>query len=140
MNSFSHIRLFVYLLLLIYIYIQLTIEQGIICTTENPHVTLQTALHVSGSPFPDSTNLGSCITVAYFLKKILSISGPAQFKPVLFKVQLYLMWYIYTMGYPVQFSRLVMSDSLRPHELHHTRPPCPSPTPGVHPNQYPLSQ
>ena len=43
------------------------------------------------------------------------------------------------MGYPVQFSRLVMSDSLRPHELQHTRPPCPSPTPGVHPNSCPLS-
>ena len=27
-----------------------------------------------------------------------------------------------------------MSDSLRPHELQHARPPCPSPTPGVHPN------
>ena len=34
----------------------------------------------------------------------------------------------------VQFSRSVVSDSLRPHELQHTRPPCPSPTPGVHPN------
>ena len=33
-----------------------------------------------------------------------------------------------------------MSDSLRPHESHHTRPPCPSPTPGVHPNSRPLSQ
>ena len=33
-----------------------------------------------------------------------------------------------------------MSDSLRPHEPQHTRPPCPSPTPGVHPNQCPLSQ
>ena len=32
----------------------------------------------------------------------------------------------------VQFSRSVMSDSLRPHELQHARPPCPSPTPGVH--------
>ena len=29
----------------------------------------------------------------------------------------------------VQFSRSVMSDSLRPHELQHARPPCPSPTP-----------
>ena len=29
----------------------------------------------------------------------------------------------------VQFSRSVVSDSLRPHELKHTRPPCPSPTP-----------
>ena len=34
----------------------------------------------------------------------------------------------------VQFSRSVGSSSLRPHELQHTRPPCPSPTPGVHPN------
>ena len=40
----------------------------------------------------------------------------------------------------VQFSRSVMSDSLRPHEPQHTRPPCPSPTPRVHPNPSPLSQ
>ena len=32
----------------------------------------------------------------------------------------------------VQFSRSVMFDSLRPHESQHARPPCPSPTPGVH--------
>ena len=32
----------------------------------------------------------------------------------------------------VQFSRSVVSDSLRPHEWQHARPPCPSPTPGVH--------
>ena len=32
-----------------------------------------------------------------------------------------------------------MSDSLRPHESQHTRPPCPSPTPGVYPNSCPLS-
>ena len=35
---------------------------------------------------------------------------------------------------------LVVSDSLRLHELQHTRPPCPSPTPGVHPNPSPLSR
>ena len=40
----------------------------------------------------------------------------------------------------VQFSRSVVSDSLRPHESQHARPPCPSPTPGVHPNPCPLSQ
>ena len=39
----------------------------------------------------------------------------------------------------VQFSHSVMSDSLRPHEPQHARPPCPSPTPGVHPNSCPLS-
>ena len=40
----------------------------------------------------------------------------------------------------VQFSCSVVSDSLWPHELQHTRPPCPSPTPGVHPNICPSSQ
>ena len=39
-----------------------------------------------------------------------------------------------------QFSCLVVSDSLRPHESQHARPPCPSPTPGVHPNPCPLSR
>ena len=40
----------------------------------------------------------------------------------------------------VQFSRSDMSDSLRPHELQHTRPPCPSPTPGVNTNSCPSSR
>ena len=40
----------------------------------------------------------------------------------------------------VQFSRSVVSYSLRPHESQHTRPPCPSPTPGVYPNSYPSNQ
>ena len=40
----------------------------------------------------------------------------------------------------VQFSHSVVSDSLWPHESQHTRPPCPSPTPGVYPNPCPLSQ
>ena len=42
--------------------------------------------------------------------------------------------------YTVQFSCSVMSYSLRPHELQHARPPCPSPTPRVHSNPCPLSQ
>ena len=37
----------------------------------------------------------------------------------------------------VQFSSSVVSNSLRSHELQHARPPCPSPTPGVHPNLCP---
>ena len=40
----------------------------------------------------------------------------------------------------VQFSCSVVSDSLRPHESQHARPPCPSPTPGVHSDSRPLSQ
>ena len=40
----------------------------------------------------------------------------------------------------VQFSRSVLSDSLRPHGLQDARSPCPSPTPGVYSNSCPLSQ
>ena len=40
----------------------------------------------------------------------------------------------------VQFTHSVLSNSLRPHESQHTRPPCPSPTPGVFSNSCPLSQ
>ena len=40
----------------------------------------------------------------------------------------------------VQFSHSVVSDSLQPHGLQHARPPCPSPTPRVHPNPCPSSQ
>ena len=40
----------------------------------------------------------------------------------------------------VQFSRSVVTDSLRPHESQHARPPCPSPIPGVHSDSRPLSQ
>ena len=40
----------------------------------------------------------------------------------------------------VQFSCSVMSDSSRPHESQHARPPCPSPTSGVHPDSRPSSQ
>ena len=48
---------------------------------------------------------------------------------------LYLQWFS-----SVQFSHSVVSDSLRPHEPQHARPPCPSPTPGVHPNSCPSSR
>ena len=40
-------------------------------------------------------------------------------------------------NHSVQFSRSVVSDSLRPHESQHARPPCPSPTPRVHSDSHP---
>ena len=40
----------------------------------------------------------------------------------------------------IQFGHSTVSDSLQPHEPQHAGPPCPSPTPGVYPNQCPLSQ
>ena len=42
--------------------------------------------------------------------------------------------------YSAQFSCSVVSNSLWPHETQHTRPPCPSPTPGVHSDSHPSSQ
>ena len=59
------------------------------------------------------------------------------------------MWFILHLVFPlnisifrhsVQFSHSVVSDSLRPHELQHARPPCRSPTPRVHSNSSPSSQ
>ena len=47
-------------------------------------------------------------------------------------------WKYYNIS--VQFSHSVMSNSSQPHGPQHTRPPCPSPTPGVHSNSPPLSQ
>ena len=51
-------------------------------------------------------------------------------------------WEICHCSFPdsVQFSRSVVSDSLRSHESQHARPPCPSPTPRVHPDSCPSSQ
>ena len=57
-------------------------------------------------------------------------------------------WYYWSIDYifsfprfiSFQFSRSVVSNSLRPHGLQHTRPPCPSPAPGVHSNSCSLSR
>ena len=46
----------------------------------------------------------------------------------------------YEVSVSSQFSHSVVSDSLRPHESQHARPPCPSPTPGVYSNSCPSSQ
>ena len=65
----------------------------------------------------------------------------------MFKIYHQKLWGILTTQYffkiymfsSVQFSLLVMSDSLRPHGPQHTRPLCPSPTPRVYPNSCPSS-
>ena len=46
----------------------------------------------------------------------------------------------YKMFSSIQFSHSVVPDSLQPHESQHARPPCPSPTPGVHSDSRPSSQ
>ena len=54
-------------------------------------------------------------------------------------LNLLLNWFIkptvfFQFSVDIQFSSVAQSDSLRPHELQHARPPCPLPTPGVYPN------
>ena len=56
-----------------------------------------------------------------------------------FGIYLYEFLYILILS-SVQFSCSVVSDSLRPNELQHARPPCLSPTPGVYSNPCPLSR
>ena len=51
----------------------------------------------------------------------------------------HLLWNPFKSNLSVQFSHSVMSDSLRPHGSQHARPPCPSPTPGVHSDSRPRS-
>ena len=53
--------------------------------------------------------------------------------------QIILFNYFYSSFNSIQFSRSVVFDPLRPRELQHARPPCPTPTPGVHPNPCPSS-
>ena len=60
-----------------------------------------------------------------------------QFTPE--KILIVLIYWIHPQVSSVQFSPSVVSDSLRPHELQHARPPCPSPTPGVHSDSHPSS-
>ena len=59
---------------------------------------------------------------------------------ILFMIFLCVFQSKYTQFSSVQFICSVMSESLRPHELQHARPSCPSPSPGVHSNSHPLSR
>ena len=63
-----------------------------------------------------------------------------EFQLSYFKSWKMMLWKCCTQFISVQFSRSVVFNSLRRHESQHTRPPCPSPTPGVHSNSRPSSQ
>ena len=93
-------------------------------------------LHPQGCPL---MSIGSFFSVAH--QAPLSMGFPRQEHwrglPFPSPIQVYLIW-VWTCGYicisSVQFIHSVVSDSLGPHGLQHTRPPCPSPTPGVYPD------
>ena len=68
-----------------------------------------------------------------FLKLLIFL--PAILSPAYdWKIQPSILHYVLCIS--VQFSRSVVSNSLRPHGPQHARLPCPSPTPGVYPNSF----
>ena len=68
-----------------------------------------------------------------FMREVISIYEGKE------KILGYSIMWVTLLFNSVQFSRSVVSDSLRPHESQHARPPCPSPSPGVHSNSRPSS-
>ena len=74
-------------------------------------------------------SLNSCLPGKSPNQKVLIIKSLGTYKR-------YFISYIFS---SIQFSHSVMSDSLWSHGLQHARPPCPSPTPGVHSDSCPLS-
>ena len=60
------------------------------CIVENSNITLQSALHTCSSTSKDSANLRWCSTMVCIYWKNPHMSGPAPFKPVLFKGQMYI--------------------------------------------------
>jgi len=76
----------------------------------------------------------------YFQGKPFSITIIQVYAPIISAKETEVKWfYEGLLDLLVQFSCSVMSDSLQPHEPQHTRPPCPSPTPGAHPNPCPAN-
>ena len=74
---------------------------------------------------------------------LLAVQGTLKNLLLIFICPLFLFIVLFLNYVSVQFSSVyslsVVSDSLRPHESQHARPPCPSPTPGVHSNSHPSS-
>ena len=87
------------------------------------------------------------LVISNFLEEISSLSHSIVFSISLhwllrkaFLSLLAILWNSAFKWVSDQISRSVVSDSLRPHESQHTRPSCPSPTPGVHSDSCPSSQ
>ena len=70
-----------------------------------------------------------CVSIGYHVLLMMIINWPMNKLRILWKSDS-----------SVQFSCSVVSDSLRPLESQHARPPCPSPTPGIHSDSCPSSQ
>ena len=98
------------------------------CISLLPSPSVSFPLSLCLSFLPSSSFLPS-LSVAIWMEEFIENLGQSRFILQQYKPQL-----------NVQFSRSVMSDSLRPHELQNARPPCSSPTPRVHSDSRPSSQ
>ena len=78
-------------------------------------------------------DLYGCKVSTFFCVKWYDINSKCEKLRILVSLEILQVWS------SVQFSCSVMSSSLHLHGLQHTRPPCPSPTPGVHSDSCPLS-
>ena len=84
--------------------------------------------HIGSRTFHNACCYGHCLLNQYLIfKKYYMFGNQNPYTPV--QIVVYSFYFFLS---SVQFSRSVVSDSLRPHESQHARPPCPSPTPGVH--------
>ena len=91
------------------------------------------------APWTAARQASLSITNSQSLLKLISIESMMPSNHLIFCRPLLLLPSIFPSISSVQFSRSVLSDSLRPHEPQHARPPCPSPTPRVHSNSRPSS-
>ena len=104
---------------------------------EGCHALLQRMLPIEG------LNLG-LLCLLHWQADSLPLAPPftclqiGQFPQSHILISISCIWMLNPIISSVQFSRSVVSNSLRPHELQHARPPCPSLTPGVYSNSCPL--
>ena len=92
------------------------------------------------TPWTAALQASLSISNSQSLLKLMSIESVIPSNHLILCHPLILLPSIFPSISSVQFSCSVVSDSLRPHELQHTRPPYPSQTPGVYSNSCPLSQ
>ena len=121
-----------------------------------PHIWIRLLFYFKtfySSPWPISENQGFCGHLRYYFQEIFILipTTTPRFLNIrhneltlIFSSHIYYSFLNFAKAYStfssVQFNRSVVSASLQPHESQHARPPCPSPTPGVHSDSRSSSQ
>ena len=110
-------------------------ETGTICSSSEPRRSLQVSADHTASNWRANSSLRKNLS-----GNLCNCQRPNWQQPKCLSTAEKLNSAVFLQFSSVQFSRSVMSDSLQPHELQHTRPLCPSPTPRVHSDSRPSSQ